>query len=320
MDVIFENERYRVVKTPARSNSNISILYFHPHSERRHHTRPSPFNAVEDLNFITKHGMNGIFIQSRRNDWYQHPSIFDALQLISSIKDAKDTYISYGLSMGGHAAISFAPHLAADYFVALAPQASLSPEFMREIDDERWKPAQKLFKYDRILDGDCQSCNGVIFLDNSNPQDLLHSNYICANSQAQTINCPGTWHLPGSFLNREFGLMSIVATIGELLSDKQSLSEYLGTVQSKINSSFLATFMAADPHEKVELLCQHGIERIRAEVKTKALWQEALRTKSPEVALIMALTMQNKENLKNFANAVAYPGLATIAGPHRKGV
>ncbi|MEE9387267.1 MAG: hypothetical protein V3U96_01540 [Paracoccaceae bacterium] len=101
MEQLFENEHYRAVRTDCNESSDITVINFEPWRHSRSANETLPFENVKQDNFINQKGMNAIFLQTRRNDWYQSDGILDAIDSIVKDRRRKEVFVNYGTSMGG---------------------------------------------------------------------------------------------------------------------------------------------------------------------------------------------------------------------------
>jgi pimeloyl-ACP methyl ester carboxylesterase len=95
--------------------------------------------------FLRKHGINAVHVLVSRSHWYQTPEMESALAFIRHIAKDYRRVVTYGSSMGGYAAIKFAPQVSANTAIAISPQYSIDPEkapfekrFLKYFRREAW--------------------------------------------------------------------------------------------------------------------------------------------------------------------------------------
>lgn len=79
--------------------------------------------------FFESCGLDAIHIIPSRNEWYQHPDLPTALDLVRTFTCRYARVATYGSSMGGYAALRFSDRIGADVAVAISPQYSVQPPF-----------------------------------------------------------------------------------------------------------------------------------------------------------------------------------------------
>lgn len=86
--------------------------------------------------FLRKAGVSAIHVMGAREDWYQYPEMPEAMQTVRSALAGADRVLTYGVSMGGYAAIRFADAARADAVLAISPQYSIDP--LKAPFEDRW--------------------------------------------------------------------------------------------------------------------------------------------------------------------------------------
>lgn len=123
-------------------------------------------------------GMSAICVYPRYNDWYLNDSLPDLLYAIETLAKGYAEVISYGLSMGGYAAVLTASDLRVDKVIAISPQFSVDP---RKVPFEtRWQRLlEKMdFRHDRLRNDGQSSALGVVVVDPMHKLDALHCDQI----------------------------------------------------------------------------------------------------------------------------------------------
>ncbi len=268
---LFENESYRVLRCDAAPETRLSVVCFEPWMHARSAREPGPFQDIGQDNFVTRKGMNAIFVQTRRNDWYQGDGIHDALDAVAARRRAGEILISYGTSMGGHAAASFSAHLQADYFFSASAQVSLCPTFMNQILDRRWHESHAAFRYDNILDRACRDQSGLVCYDTAQLHDRIHAERMVRDTAARGLDCPGTWHFAAALVQRELGVMTLLRDIAASLRDSGDAQGPLARLEEVLAGSFAARFLAADGAGMEGLVAEAGLDRVARDIHLNAL-------------------------------------------------
>jgi FkbM family methyltransferase len=77
--------------------------------------------------FLAANGIDAVHVIGHSNAWYQYPEMPGALAAIRAVGQRYAEIVTYGLSMGGYAAINFAAELGAARAIAISPQYSIDP-------------------------------------------------------------------------------------------------------------------------------------------------------------------------------------------------
>lgn len=88
---------------------------------------PKPTRAGFGAEFFRKRGIPAIHIISLRNHWYQVPEMGEVLRALKNLELRRfySRIVTYGSSMGAHAAMVFSGPLEADRVLAFSPQFAL---------------------------------------------------------------------------------------------------------------------------------------------------------------------------------------------------
>jgi hypothetical protein len=292
-ELLFENEPYRVVRTDCSPGSDLTIICFDPWKHSRAPRDAAEFDDVAQDNFVVRKGMNAVFVQTRRNDWYQGDGILDALTGVLEKRRANEVFIAYGTSMGGHAAASFADALEADFFFSASAQVSLCPAFMGQIFDRRWHDSHEIFRYDNILDGACHSRRGLVCYDSAQHHDRVHAERMLRETDADRLDCPGTWHFAARLVQREIGVMNLLQEIAETIRRGDALDGCLNRVKGVVANSFAARFMDAGGAEKGRIFREFGIARLQKEIHLNSLVRAFDLDPCHEIASILQQTQMH---------------------------
>lgn len=148
--------------------------------------------------------LDAVFVNCASNAWYQYPDLPRALETLRSFAAPWSGVITFGSSMGGYAALRFAPTLSAAASIAVGPQ--YSPR-------SRVVPGEH--RYDAMLDGlrflyedryraDGGTCNYVMY-DPLLPIDREHADRYAADAPIVPVRVPLGGHTP-SFMLAQCGL------------------------------------------------------------------------------------------------------------------
>ena len=275
MTILVENARYRLTLARPDRPSGITVLSWPYFRDNYSATTDTRFPAPEPQDFATRKGMNSLRVETTRNDWFQGDGIDEVLTAINRARRDSDVLISYGSSMGGHAAIAFAPECRADYAVALAPQASLAAGFMRSIQDPRWPDSVPLFHNDRILNGRCRDLRGLMLFDPDNPRDRSHASAIAAHTALESVHVHGGWHHPGRIVNRAYGLVRLLNEIGTELSGGRRPGPFTA-LRTALRDSAEHRFLFGSDADRTALMLKPGIDYLERALEFPAIL-EALR-------------------------------------------
>lgn len=232
---------YRVVINQD-NESNIFIITFDHWNKIRNQKERSAFLEIEKNCYITKKGLNRIYIQTSENDWYQRDGVKEAINYIKNFKK-ENIYISYGGSMAGYAAIEFSRELNADFFLSLSPQFSFEEKYLSSINDNRWMK-DRLYLQDNgytIKSNNNTGINlnskGIVFYDPLFVLDRKHAESIKTNTQAFLIKSYGTHHHAGVAVNHLLNIVNLLKEIGETIRKKENISPLLEKITNTIEKS-----------------------------------------------------------------------------------
>src|SRR5271165_1363976 len=126
--IIFESDRLRVVYQPADSDLLVFSFNGRDYTERGH--------AFFGDKFFSGRGIAAVGIVDNRQSWYPAAAMAGAVQAIQSVipAGAYASRLTYGVSMGGFAALKYARALAANAVMAFGPQWSIDPDLVGKFD------------------------------------------------------------------------------------------------------------------------------------------------------------------------------------------
>lgn len=316
--LLAETAHYRATFEASAEPSRITVIWFD-------HYRPEPsplsehkLQSGETLAWATRSQMNGIHIQARRNDWFQAADIHEILDAVRQTKQQGDTFIAYGGSMGGYASIAYSRAVGANAFVALAPQASLSADYMRRIADNRWPEYWHAFHNNSIERGHCADAPGLVFYDPLHELDRQHAQTILTNTKALAVECCATAHQPGEMINRTYKIVSAIRDLGQRISDNLPLEPLRDAIQSAICSDFMYRYYMASDSERRELKSSISPAAFRDMIHFPALIDDFRRQPSFCRAIVLSeFSTTGPERWETFASldANGYSELAARVRP-----
>lgn len=164
--------------------------------------------------FLIRRHISAVHVTCAGNDWYQYPEMGEAMAAAARARQSFGRCTTYGLSMGGYAAIRFSGAVGAERAIAIAPQFAIDPTLPPF--DSRWaKDAARI----RFIHGDVwtgASAQVVAIYDNCSV-DLRHIVLFRRFVRLFEIPVPHSGHNPARFLV-DLGLFQDM--IGDLLMDR----------------------------------------------------------------------------------------------------
>lgn len=281
MAILFENEEYRIARVEPPSLAKAAVVTWMALRSDASATVDSPFPPSKDEDFVSRAGLVSLRVAARRNDWYQRPGHDAVLAVLGDLKAEFDVVITYGASMGGHAAIAFAPLIGADCAVAFSPQASLSDDYMTGIGDPRWAESRAGFVHERIRDGDCRAVSGLIAFDPDNPLDNAHAQTILHHSAMLPLRFRGAWHRVGTLTNATYGCGRLLSEVAEALLRGAPLASVADTASRALQDSLAGQLVAGDDDTRRALLDACAWKIDPGKVDFNAILEAARRDRSP---------------------------------------
>lgn len=237
MSIIFENSYYRILRHTPEAPSNVSVICYEYFVEGNHDILPGPFGPVVAKDSFLGIGFNYIVIQTRANNFYQADGILESLEVIAKIKKEGDIYISYGVSMGGFAAINFSNHVKSDIFLAIAPLVSLNPKLVEKISEYRSLKVSKIFNYDFIINDECKEALGIIIYDPDFGIDAMHAEILKNKTAGEIIYGPGGGHTSGQVVNKYYGLKNLIKELPNCVGSRKKLANLSIAVNKLIEAN-----------------------------------------------------------------------------------
>lgn len=190
--------------------SELTLITFEPRSRHLGALVPGKFGPGFGKGRFAPLGFNEVIVKTSRNHWYQTDEMDTAIEIINKV-NAGNKVFTYGGSMGGFAAINFAPLLNASAFIALSPLHSVNPR--GEAKEVRWAESQLLtFSHDLIASGRCRTAKGYAFFDRHN-DDERHAALISRDTEGGLFPLEFGSHPCSFYLNEAYGLKRLVKEI-----------------------------------------------------------------------------------------------------------
>jgi len=295
-------KNYRVL-IDAPNDSEVFVITFDNFRSTLSLDQKGVFEEPVSKCFVTSKGLNRIYLQTQKNDWYQRDGITEALEYIRSIKGER-IYITYGNSMGGFAAVEYAAEVNAEYFVALSPQCTINNEFMAYIGDSRWSSVRDYLMPEcnlsnRTLAGRNFKQLGVVLCDPDFQADYAHAHAIVEHTKAELITCRGAWHHTGLVLNQELGIMTFISRVAKRIVKSKDLAELVERTRFKIHTGFAHSFMnKPDARKLIAFLKYNDPNSFLARIKLEAIVNSFKLNPSRELALLLLLLKKSLESRK----------------------
>jgi hypothetical protein len=277
MKIIFENSFYRAVMTTPEMPASGTVVFFGSIPAVDPQKGHAAFPDSRNDNFITRAGLNGVFVHAALPDWYQNSTIIDCTKAILATIHGTGPIITYGTSMGGFGAVAHAGHVGADLFLVGSPQVSLMDEYMKQIGDRRWGGHRKNFTADIIRRGNCRDQRGVVAFDPKHREDSIHAQAILRQTKALPLLCHGTDHFAIERLARDIGLQNALTAITNCTRDEDKLTAWVQSTQSQFDTGGAASFLATSDADRVQILRTIGPEALLKQMTIHAFVGEFAR-------------------------------------------
>lgn len=138
MSELFRSEAL-LVRRGARQGSGTCVVTFDSFTD--HHTLD---RVGFGERFLEAHGIDGVHVMQRDNDWYQHAETGAAMERVREAVAGFGRVVAYGSSMGAYAAIRLGQLAGAGTVLALSPQFSVDPRVAPW--ERRWKASSARFR------------------------------------------------------------------------------------------------------------------------------------------------------------------------------
>lgn len=227
----------------------ISIVTFESRNKDISSVVPSAFSTGYGRGVFAPLGLNEFLVKRSRNHWYQTEEIEEVIELIR--EHAKGTsIITYGGSMGGMAAVSFANKLEAKKFIALSPLYDIEPG--GEVEDNRWpeEGANIDFRYNYIRTGECRQAQGYVFYC-PDSVDVDHARCIERMTEATIVPLEYGGHPVSFFLNDTYKLKRLVS---EIARDEFDLGRFNEVVHANTAQTYYPYERQANEYARTDKL------------------------------------------------------------------
>jgi hypothetical protein len=124
----------------SKSGHNRLLIYFFPY-ERGDLDRQINSSRL----FFQELKVDFVLIAPKSNKWYQYDEMVRCYGMLCSLSDRYTRCVSYGVSMGGYAALTSAARIGVDSVLAISPQYSIDP--MKVPFESRWMGESKDIRF-----------------------------------------------------------------------------------------------------------------------------------------------------------------------------
>lgn len=288
-DVLFQDEDI-IVRTALAAGAGPVVITFSPHGYR-------DFDQGWGESFFSKRGFDGVYVISRTHNWFQAPGMVEACRRINERLGKNRDVMTYGSSMGAHAALAFSGPLRASRVLAASPQFGI-----RGLGGTPWTPSwyEETEGYSNLHTleaGLSRTAKVYVIYDPLDRFDLEHIRKIEEVRSISAIRAVFTGHNTTSALNRANVLGPIVLGV---LTKTAALSDLRQKVRSMRRRN-VTTLIAAD--EKLESRPHHRAT------------QAAIRQRALELAMEKAFEGLEKTELAACLEAIQH----NIISAHRAG-
>ncbi len=158
--------------------------------------------------FFAGHGVTAIHVLSRDNDWYQHPELIEGFARIREAVQPAERVMTYGVSMGGYAALRFSQRVGAHVALALSPQYSIDPA--KAPFERRWIDDAARIRFLDDLDGPITTDAECIVVYDPTSTDRQHVERIEQDTPVVQLRAPHAGHSVAALL-AEAGVLGDLA-------------------------------------------------------------------------------------------------------------
>lgn len=125
MSILYENEFIKVIFN--KGSSDYLLITFSPKGFILKDN-----NDFYAKNIILNNDINSISIIALQDNWYPNQLMGDTIDIVKNIANNFKVVITYGVSMGGYAAIKYSKVMGATHIIAMMPQWSINPNDLPE--------------------------------------------------------------------------------------------------------------------------------------------------------------------------------------------
>ncbi|NUO77847.1 MAG: hypothetical protein HOQ32_17775 [Lysobacter sp.] len=193
MSELFGSETARLRANSLDCGRDCLVVSFTPWSEL-----PNPMGLGWAEKLCESRGWPALHVVPASNDWYQSDGALEAVRRAAEIARGYARVVTYGSSMGGYAALNFAPMLGASLAFAVVPQYSI--DRAKVPFETRWaaEAGRIRFAHDRV-DGIGRDLRAVLLYDPFVKADARHVDLIAEAGDALRVGLPLMGHAgPGS--------------------------------------------------------------------------------------------------------------------------
>lgn len=195
MEKVFESTNLRVIFVPgrgARSAERIVVSFRSMLAGGRNSKDLFPETGESQIT-IQKSGADALHFIPASNRWYQYPEMSMALAAARSISERYRDVITYGMSMGGFAALQSSGFLNAGRTITYSPQVSVDHRKYKFINSG-WQRKMRgaAFVWDDLRNISRTACHYVVY-DPLDP-DREHIRILRSNVSVQPIVVPFSGH------------------------------------------------------------------------------------------------------------------------------
>lgn len=297
---LFESANLKVTYIPSGTIDRL-VVTFASWDETPEKERPG---FAEE--FLIRRGISAVHITCSGNNWYQYPEMDTAMEAAARARISFERCYTYGLSMGGYAAIRFSSAVAAEMAITIAPQFAIDPN--QPPFDTRWsKDAARI----RFIHGDpwTNVRAQVVAIYDNRGVDLRHIILYRRFVRLLEIGLPYSGHNPAQFL---LGIGLFQDLIAGLLGEHFNTAKFRRTFREKRKTSpeYFFNLSKAARHPPRALILLDNALRLAPErphmLGARANILLALgRPDEAEITLRRALEIAPKEGWLHHALAIA---------------
>lgn len=259
-------------------------------------------------------GIPAILVLGQGDDWYQYPDMLAAARIVRRATAAARR-ITYGSSMGGHAALHLAEAMGADAVLALSPQWTIDPA--RAPWEQRWGQEARRIRWRRELAGPIRCRGAVIAFDPHLAEDRRHAEAIAAETPAMLLPIPRGGHPVTTYLAETGLLAPLLAAVLDGTPDRAALAAGIRAAR-RASPTYLGALAEAQPAHRPQTalaIARRAAETSGGTLGLLALAQVLRRTGETRAALALhrRLVRQHARDplqLVPYAEALADAGQA----------
>ncbi|WP_062563456.1 hypothetical protein [Paracoccus aminovorans] len=207
---IIETENYFLEGFLFTESGTIFITFEHAGGPLE---RPQKYRPGWGAGFLRVQRRDHIAVKPKRKDWYTRPDLPEILAQLRGLFSQYDEVVTYGGSMGGFAALTFADLIGATTVIAIAPQSTLDP---RKVPwDNRFPPAKDCDfsgPYGDAVGKFAKAARVLIVLDRYCVPDMRHLARLSGGNM-QVLNLPFLGHTLAADMQRMGLLAYLIASI-----------------------------------------------------------------------------------------------------------